>query len=98
VSRLKHPYLEVMQPWDEALVSYTRRDITFASDWLPAISGFAAVLAEATGMQHVAGMWREQLAGTLCWHVRARGMPSTTRRVGHGPRSGVGMFLGRRRR
>lgn len=55
--------------WEEALPSYTARKITYASDWLPAISGFAAALAGVTGMTYVGGMWKELLGGTLCWRV-----------------------------
>lgn len=78
------------QWWAEVVRLFTKADLTFARDKLPALSGIARRVHSQKGGQYLAGLWRdERIEAQLCWrvegsgHVRQRGV----RRVGHGLRS-----------
>ncbi|KAF2480879.1 heterokaryon incompatibility protein-domain-containing protein [Neohortaea acidophila] len=53
--------------WRSACAAYSTLDLTFASDRLPAISGFAKSL-QLRG-RYLAGLWQESLLADLCWYV-----------------------------
>jgi hypothetical protein len=55
--------------WTAALDSYTRCELTHATDKLVAISGVARVLADRFRDQYRAGLWQSNLVGGLCWRV-----------------------------
>lgn len=47
---------------------YASRDLTKASDKLPAISGLAAEVSRLTGAKYLAGIWQEDLLNGLLWY------------------------------
>ena len=53
--------------WRELVTSYSARDLTRASDRLPAISGIAAQVAKRSGLQYAAGLWKANLLRDLLW-------------------------------
>ncbi|KAL9114145.1 MAG: hypothetical protein Q9227_001917 [Pyrenula ochraceoflavens] len=55
--------------WHGGLQTVTTRSLTYDSDRLPAISGIARSLHEATGDKYLAGIWRQDVANGLRWHV-----------------------------
>jgi hypothetical protein len=53
--------------WYKAVEEFTRRDLTFKSDKLPAISALAQVFRNATGDEYRAGLWRGDILRGLLW-------------------------------
>ncbi|KAF2115122.1 heterokaryon incompatibility protein-domain-containing protein [Lophiotrema nucula] len=52
--------------WHDIVESYTKRQVTFKTDRLPAIEG----IANRTGLSYyIAGMWRNWLIESLLWYV-----------------------------
>lgn len=51
------------------LGDYAERDLTYREDRLPAISGLARMVRDATGDEYLAGLWREDLYTGLLWYV-----------------------------
>ena len=54
--------------WDDIVMDYTRRLLTFPEDRLPALAGIAQELANVWNDVYVAGMWRSSLLQQLGWH------------------------------
>ncbi|PHH61197.1 hypothetical protein CDD81_678 [Ophiocordyceps australis] len=61
-----HSLPEEMQ-WHMMVKSYTSRQLTFASDKLPALSGIASLTPQARTDQYLAGLWRKTLLVDLGW-------------------------------
>lgn len=61
--------------WEAVLTSYhyTRNDLTFAEDALPALTGIASVFENILKDEYLAGHWQGDLFESLLWHI-----PSTT--------------------
>ncbi|KAM0249525.1 hypothetical protein ACHAQJ_009031 [Trichoderma viride] len=57
--------------WHQVVGMYSGRILTVAQDRLPAMSGLAATLQQATGSAYVAGLWADNLIVDLTW-VRLR--------------------------
>ena len=55
--------------WAQIALDYSRRDLTYESDALPALSGLARRLQDITGDEYLAGLWRESLCRWLMWHT-----------------------------
>jgi hypothetical protein len=55
------------QIWSSVIEHYSRRNLTFSSDRLVAISGVAKWLQKRTGYEYVAGLWRKNLEQQLLW-------------------------------
>ena len=55
--------------WAQIALDYSRRDLTYESDALPALSGLARRLQDITGYEYLAGVWRESLCKWLMWHT-----------------------------
>ncbi|KAJ4129772.1 hypothetical protein NW768_006741 [Fusarium equiseti] len=53
--------------WNDLLQYYSRRELTFLLDQLPALSGVASRIYEATKSQYLAGIWEDSLPTSLCW-------------------------------
>ncbi|KAJ4026227.1 hypothetical protein NW752_001166 [Fusarium irregulare] len=53
--------------WMNIVEEYTKRDLTYATDKLPAISGVAEVWAQALDDSYLAGVWLSHLPGALLW-------------------------------
>lgn len=57
----------VRRMWREIVKSYWRRRLTRGDDKLPALSGVARLLANATGDEYVAGLWKSMMPFDLLW-------------------------------
>ena len=53
--------------WLETIDEYQGRHLTFQMDKLPALSGIASAVRQATGDEYLAGLWRADLAKGLIW-------------------------------
>ncbi|KAH8805539.1 hypothetical protein F5884DRAFT_860144 [Xylogone sp. PMI_703] len=53
--------------WQAIVREYTRRDIAFISDKLPAISGLAEIFQQRTKDEYLAGIWKSNLPLDLLW-------------------------------
>ncbi|KAH7230880.1 heterokaryon incompatibility protein-domain-containing protein [Fusarium tricinctum] len=53
--------------WMNIVKEYTKRELTYALDKLPAISGVAQVWAQALSDSYLAGLWLSHLPGALLW-------------------------------
>jgi hypothetical protein len=58
--------------WYSCANSYSRRQIGDERDRLPALSGLAKLMAEATGDEYLAGLWKKGIMQGLLW---ARSVP-----------------------
>ena len=56
--------------WYEMLEDYRMRDLTVATDALPALSGLAKQFATKTGDEYLAGIWRGDFLGGLTWRLK----------------------------
>jgi hypothetical protein len=67
--------VDTTEQWRMIVKMYTQRDLTFASDKLPAIAGAAQSMPQAISPDsYLAGLWRESLLLDLLWQV----MPGST--------------------
>lgn len=62
--------------WETVLHQYSRRQLTYPSDKLPALSGLASYYARLTGQTYLAGLWREDLPRLLLWSMEPQMAPS----------------------
>jgi hypothetical protein len=53
--------------WGYIATTYTKRELSFESDKLVAISGIAEQMQKGLGDQYLAGLWRNHLADQLLW-------------------------------
>ncbi|KAF2662188.1 HET-domain-containing protein [Lophiostoma macrostomum CBS 122681] len=53
--------------WQRLVEEYSRRTLTVTTDKLPAISGIASKIQEATQSAFIAGLWKDNLASDLLW-------------------------------
>lgn len=60
--------------WNSVLSNYNKRQLTNASDKLPALSGLARTYQDITGDTYLAGHWRSTLLHSLIW--QATGHPT----------------------
>ena len=69
--------------WESIVEQYSRRQLTYPSDKLPALSGLASHNAGLTGHKYLAGVWHEELAQSLLWsldpQLRVSPLPSSYR-------------------
>ena len=65
------------EKWRMTVKAYTQRQLTFASDKLPAIAGAASKTPQAQRTKYLAGMWQESLLLDLLWQV----MPGATHKA-----------------
>ena len=68
---------EAYQFWRDAVKSYSRRDLSFAQDRLPAISTLALKIQEAVKDEYLAGLWKGDLVVQLMWRAYPSGSPVT---------------------
>lgn len=57
--------------WFDCVEAYTKRDLTYGSDKLPALAGVAAKVQQYTKSTYVAGLWQDALVAGLCWTVNS---------------------------
>ena len=55
--------------WFDLVEAYSRRNLTFDTDKLPALSGVAAKIHSSTGSQYYAGLWKHNLEEHLLWFL-----------------------------
>jgi hypothetical protein len=55
--------------WRMIVKLYTQRNLTFASDKLPAIGGAANLMPQAQRSTYIAGLWQESFLGDLLWQI-----------------------------
>lgn len=61
---------EIFSSWATLVQEYSRRNLTFQTDKLPAISGLAAVISQALGHEFHYGIWKHKAHHMLMWkHV-----------------------------
>lgn len=60
--------------WHELVKTYSERNLTFASDKLPAISGAAERINQITGSAYLAGLWRYVIEQDLLWSADTWGI------------------------
>jgi hypothetical protein len=53
--------------WNDLLGQYSRRNLSWESDKLPALSGLARVFQGRYGDDYIAGLWRSQIIEGMCW-------------------------------
>ena len=58
---------ELSQHWQWVVMQYSRLQLTYPSDILPALSGCAKDIGQRTGDTYLAGIWRNSLAEGLLW-------------------------------
>ena len=81
-SRFKNKFVEFIQDspslehrtklWTELAQQFSARNITFATDRLPAIGGLADAMNRSTTDEYLAGLWKGSLDRTLLWRVGAQ--------------------------
>lgn len=69
----------VYKRWYEVVYDYSSRNMTKATDKLPALSGIANLVAKCTSDQYLAGLWRRDLAYGLLWCANRKDAPRLTR-------------------
>lgn len=58
---------EIMAVWRTIVSEYSKKELTYETDVLPALSGLASLIHTATGDQYLAGIWRSDLPKALRW-------------------------------
>lgn len=58
---------EIMALWRKIVSEYSKKELTYETDVLPALSGLASLVQAATGDQYLAGIWRSDLPQALRW-------------------------------
>jgi len=61
-----------LDTWRGIVEDYTKRKLTFSSDKLPAIAGIAREMSRLTGMEYLAGLWKENMLHDLMWFARTQ--------------------------
>lgn len=55
--------------WLQLVQSYSRLELTYTTDRLPALSGIAHLVATKANDTYVAGLWKDDIAAGLLWYV-----------------------------
>lgn len=58
---------QLFEVWYNTVNEYTRRELTFPSDKLPAIGGIAGAFQKLTDDTYLAGLWKSNLIHDLMW-------------------------------
>ena len=66
-NRVDISWAEIYDAWMLWVIRYTKRNLTFPKDRLPAIAGLAKVFSLRFGLTYKAGLWRESLPAGLLW-------------------------------
>lgn len=73
--------------WNDVVSEFSMRNLTVATDTLPALSGLAEVMNALTGVDYIGGLWKDSLPEALLWDVD-RTKRDDDRRFGDGDESG----------
>ncbi|KAH7083988.1 heterokaryon incompatibility protein-domain-containing protein [Paraphoma chrysanthemicola] len=60
----------IFEEWRELVNEYAKRNLTYATDRLPAIAGIASRFHSLTKSNYVAGLWEDELPFNLGWYRR----------------------------
>jgi hypothetical protein len=63
------PFRESLRTWTRMVFQFTERDLTIATDRLPAMSGLIAYFKRRLAWTNVSGLWKEHLPKELLWSV-----------------------------
>jgi hypothetical protein len=55
--------------WTNIVGEYTRRQLTYSTDRLPALAGIATTMQSNAAADYVCGLWKSDLLNWLCWSV-----------------------------
>jgi hypothetical protein len=72
-----------VKAWYECIENYSRRDLTYASDVLPALAGIATILSSTQKAQYVNGLWEKGLTFGLLWFVESLSIACTASESDH---------------
>lgn len=67
--------LDLLLEWPKVVQQYTSKELTFAKDRLPAISGLAKLIQQHTKSRYLAGLWAQDMSYSLLWmsdHAQAK--------------------------
>lgn len=67
-----HPADYIFRQWQGMVSTYSMRSLTRESDRLPAMSGIADLVQNATKSRYLAGLWVDNLMEDLCWSVEPK--------------------------
>lgn len=65
--RAKAARLLQSQKWEDIAMQYNQTQLSFEKDRIPAFAGVAKRYGEEHGKTYLAGLWREDLPGSLAW-------------------------------
>lgn len=68
----KFPSREQHEVWRRIIEDYSKRDLTYFEDRLPALAGVASRLSKVWSDVYLAGLWRRSIIQGLGWHRRDR--------------------------
>lgn len=77
----KNPELNLHFEWPKLVQDFTRRDLTYTKDRLPAISGLATLMKQHTISEYHSGMWSKDLTYSLLWISDHEHAQKPTKRV-----------------
>ncbi|KAL8863460.1 MAG: hypothetical protein Q9178_000141 [Gyalolechia marmorata] len=72
--------ISIPEAWQEVVMMYTNRRLTYVSDLLPALSGIASEYLNkaAAGEEYFAGLWRNSFVQNLTWTANHDAVSSDT--------------------
>ncbi|KAK3934321.1 heterokaryon incompatibility protein 6 [Diplogelasinospora grovesii] len=63
---------QLHKSWYKLLNHYTKREVSFEADRLPAIGGIAVEISRITGAKYLAGLWGNNLLYDIMWYADSR--------------------------
>ncbi|KAK2610064.1 hypothetical protein N8I77_003521 [Diaporthe amygdali] len=70
--------------WSSTVAEFSKREVTFERDRLPALAGLAARYREVTGYTYLAGLWLEEMPLSLMWRPVPRTLHNQQGLANHG--------------
>jgi hypothetical protein len=64
--------IQLYKTWRFVVEDYTKRKLSLDSDRLLAVGGIAREISHMTGIEYMAGLWKNNVLHDLMWHARAR--------------------------
>jgi hypothetical protein len=66
----EEPETVALEQWARLVAQFTKRDLTIATDRLPAISGLITHFERRLDWTNIFGLWKEHLVAGLLWRVK----------------------------
>jgi hypothetical protein len=57
------------EEWERTVTGYSKLNLTYPMDVLPAIAGMAKAAVIARSSEYIAGLWKDDLLSGMCWMV-----------------------------